>query len=65
MPDGSLPLAFTQHRVAAVRERSRRAGGGVDAVKIRDVRGPQEPSEEEIEWELLQRKEATGSGRTS
>ena len=54
-----------RHRVAAVRERSRRAGGSVDAVKIGDVRGPQEASEEEIEWELLQRKEATGSGRTS
>jgi len=52
-------------RVAAVRERSRRADGSADAMKIGGAPGSQEPSEEEIEWELLQRKEATGSGRTS
>lgn len=54
-----------RHRVAAARERSRRADGSAEAMKIGGVLGSQEPSEEEIEWELFQRKEATGSGRTS
>lgn len=54
-----------RHRVAVVRERSRRADGILAAVKIEGALGSQEPSEEEIEWELIQRKEATGSGRTS
>lgn len=53
-----------RHRVAAVRERSRRADGILDAVKIGGALSSQEPSEEEIEWELIQRKEAAGSGRT-
>ena len=53
-----------RHRVAAVRERSRKTKGGVGAVSIKDALGPSEPSDEEIEWELFQRKEATGSGRT-
>ncbi len=50
-------------RVAAVQERSRRGlslaaplGGGL-------MPGQLEPSDEEIDWELLQRKEALASGR--
>jgi len=54
-----------RQRVAAVRERSRTANGMRDALSIGAALSPPEPSEEEIEWELLQRKEATGSGRTS
>jgi len=53
-----------RQRVAAVQERSRRADGILEAVKIGGAIRSQEPSEEEIEWELMQRKEAAGSGRT-
>jgi len=51
-------------RVAAVRERSRSAIGMLEALPTGGAWRQQEPSEEEIEWELFQRKEATGSGRT-
>ena len=53
-----------RHRVAALRERSRTASGLSGAFSSEVVPGSSEPSEEEIEWELLQRKEATGAGRT-
>ena len=53
-----------RHRVAAVRERSRKAKGVLATVPTGAALGPMEPSDEEIEWELFQRKEATGSGRT-
>lgn len=51
-------------RVAAVREGSRNAIGKLDVLPTGGAWGQQEPSEEEIEWELCQRKEATGCGRT-
>ena len=53
-----------RHRVAAVRERSRKAKGVLATVPTGAALGPLEPSDEEIEWELFQRKEANGSGRT-
>lgn len=53
-----------RHRVAALRERSRTASGLSGALSTGAAPVPSEPSEEEIEWELMQRKEATGSGRT-
>jgi len=62
---GAQRLAYdeTRHRVNAARER-RRSGegrpGGVPAGLH-----PPVPSEEEIEWELLQRKEAAEAGRAS
>jgi phage shock protein A len=53
-----------RHRVAAVREHSLKTKGMSGGVSIKDAPGPSEPSDEEIEWELFQRKEAAGSGRT-
>ena len=64
---GVQRLAYddTRQRVAAVRERARNAEFMVDMGPI-DMRSPQlAPSEEEIEWELMQRKEAASSGRTA
>lgn len=55
----------TRQRVAAVRERARNAGVMSDLGPI-GMRSLQlAPSEEEIEWELMQWKEATSSGRTA
>jgi phage shock protein A len=55
----------TRQRVAAVRERARNAEAMADMGPI-GMRSPRlAPSEEEIEWELLQRKEAVSSGRTT
>jgi len=54
-----------RQRVAAVRERARNAAVMPDMGPI-GVRTPQlVPSEEEIEWELMQCKEANGFGRTA
>lgn len=53
-----------RHRVASVREPSLKTKGMLGGVSIKDAPGPSEPSDEEIEWELFQRKEAAGSGRT-
>ena len=54
-----------RQRVAAVRERARNAEVMADMGPI-GMRSPQlAPSEEEIEWELMQRKEAASSGRTA
>jgi len=59
----SLTYDALRLRVAAVQERSRRGlslatslGGGTMPWQL-------EPSDEEIDWELLQRKEALASGR--
>ena len=54
-----------RQRVAAVRERARSADV-MSAMGPIGVHSPQlVPSEEEIEWELMQRKEANGSGKTT
>jgi phage shock protein A len=55
----------TRQRVTAVRERACNAEAMADMGPI-GMRSPRlAPSEEEIEWELLQRKEAASSGRTT
>jgi phage shock protein A len=55
----------TRQRVAAIRERARNAEVIPDMDPL-GVGSPQSvPSDEEIEWELLQRKEAAGSGRAT
>ncbi len=64
---GVQRLAYddTRQRVAVVRERARIADvmSGMEPI---GERSPQlVPSAEEIEWELMQRKEAAGSGRTT
>jgi phage shock protein A len=51
-------------RVAAVRERSREKRVTIGAASIDASPNSFQPSEEEIEWELLQLKEALASGRT-
>jgi len=63
---GAQRLAYdeTRHRVAAVRERRRRGENLPDRGRLSDMH-PSTPSEEEIEWELMQRKEAAETGRTS
>ena len=48
-------------KVAAAREESRMAGGMFAESTSRALT----PSEEEVEWELLQRKDAIGNGRVS
>ncbi len=64
---GAQRLAYdeTRHRVATARERARSTPLAPDMDPV-EVEGHQwVPSEEEIEWELLQRKEAAGSGRAT
>jgi phage shock protein A len=64
---GVQQLAYddTRQRVAAVRERARNAAVMADMGPV-GMRSPQlAPNEEEIEWELMQRKDATRSGRTT
>ena len=64
---GVQRLAYddTRQRVAAARERARNAAVMPDMGPI-GARSPQlVPNEEEIEWELMQRKDATRSGRTT
>jgi len=64
---GVQRLAYddTRQRVAAARERARNAEAMADMEPI-GMRLPQlAPSEEEIEWELMQRKEAASFGRTA
>ena len=54
-----------RQRVAAVRERARNTEVIADMGPT-GMRSPQlAPREEEIEWELMQRKEAANSGRTA
>jgi phage shock protein A len=64
---GAQRLAYdeTRQRVAAVRDRSRNAEVMPDMAPIGVISPQLVPSEEEIEWELLQRKEAAGSGRAT
>jgi phage shock protein A len=64
---GAQRLAYeeTRHRVAAARERARSAALMPDMDPVEAEGHSWAPSEEEIEWELLQRKEAAGSGRTT
>jgi len=59
-------LAYDEirHRVAAARERARNAVSTPDFSPAESGQDPWTPSDEEIEWELLQRKEAVCSGRT-
>jgi phage shock protein A len=54
-----------RHRVAAARERRRSAALMADMGSGETGQGQWIPSEEEIEWELLQRKEAASSGRAT
>jgi phage shock protein A len=54
----------TRHRVAATRER-RRGAEPLPHWGLAAGTPPSVPSEEEIEWELLQCKEAAASGRAS
>lgn len=63
---GVQRLAYdeTRHRVAAARERRRRGESWTDCGLPAGTH-PSVPSEEEIEWELLQRKEAAENGRAS
>jgi phage shock protein A len=63
---GAQRLAYdeTRHRVTAARER-RRSGEGLPTWGQPAWLRPSAPSEEEIEWELLQRKEAAEKGRVS
>jgi len=64
---GAQRLAYeeTRHRMAAARERARSAALMPDMDPAEAGEHSWAPSEEEIEWELLQRKEAAGSGRTT
>ena len=64
---GTQRLAYdeTRHRVVVARERVRRTTPMPDMGPTEAGEHPWAPSEEEIEWELLQRKEAAGSGRTT
>ena len=64
---GVQRLAYdeTRQRVAAARERARNAALMPDMEPAEAGGHSWAPSEEEIEWELLQRKEAAGSGRTT
>jgi phage shock protein A len=64
---GAQRLAYDEirHRVAAVLERARSNDVMADMGPI-GMRSPQlMASEEEIEWELMQRKEVASSGRTT
>ena len=60
-------LAYDEirHRVAAARERARNAALMPDEEPAEGGVHQWSPSDEEIEWELLQRKEAAGSGRAT
>ena len=64
---GVQRLAYdeTRQRVAAVRERARSASLMPDMEQAESGEHSWAPSEEEIEWELLQRKEAADSGRAT
>jgi len=64
---GAQRLAYeeTRHRVTAVRERARSTAPAPDLDPVEAAGRAWAPSEEEIEWELLQRNEAAGSGRTT
>jgi phage shock protein A len=64
---GVQRLAYddTRHRVAAARQRFRCSEGQTDLASLEAGLHQAGASEEEIEWELLQRKEAAGSGRTT
>jgi hypothetical protein len=50
-------------KVATARAKDRLAGGMPERVSSEGRCSTQMPSEEEIEWELLQRKDAIGNGR--
>jgi phage shock protein A len=64
---GVQRLAYddTRQRVAAVRERARNADVMPDVGSISGHSPQLAPSEEEIEWELMQRKEAVSPGRVT
>ena len=62
---GAERLAYDEirHRVAAARDRSRSAALMPELDPVEAGQPQWTPSEEEIEWELIQRKEAVSSGR--
>ena len=64
---GIQRLAYDEirHRVTAVREHARSADVMADMGPIGVSSFQLVPSEEEIEWELMQRKESAGSGRAT